>query len=104
MLLITEAINIHGYEWEMVLLIPLGFLANTIPFTPGGLGVGEAAFDTLFVIAGFTGGAEILLGWRILLIFISNLGLFYYLQGSKRFVYDFSSKRQENIPLPDETR
>jgi glycosyltransferase 2 family protein len=72
--------------WSMVVLIPLGFLANTLPLTPGGLGVGEAAFNRLFALAGFTGGAEALLGWRMLLLLIGLLGLGFYLRGSARFV------------------
>ena len=32
----------------MLLLIPIGFLANSLPVTPGGLGVGEAAMESLF--------------------------------------------------------
>jgi len=42
-----------------------GMLANALPVTPGGLGVGEAAFDRLFNLAGFTGGASMLLGWAL---------------------------------------
>ena len=39
-LLVAQAINPTGAAWEMSLLIPLGSLANTVPLTPGGLGVG----------------------------------------------------------------
>ena len=38
-------------------------------------------------LAGLTGGAEALLGWRVLTILMSLLGLVYYLQGRKRFVH-----------------
>ena len=85
-LLAVQATNPRGISWRMSVLIPLGHLANALPLTPGGLGVGEAAFDALFAMAGLTGGAEALLGWRLLTILISLLGLIFYLQGRRRFV------------------
>jgi hypothetical protein len=63
----------------MALLIPLGFVANALPLTPGGLGVGEAAFDQLFQLAGFSGGAVALLGWRLLMLLIGLPGLVVYI-------------------------
>jgi glycosyltransferase 2 family protein len=86
-LLVAQAINPAGAAWEMSLLIPLGSLANTVPLTPGGLGVGEAVLDRLFTLAGLSGGAETMLGWRVLLVGVSLLGLVFYLQGGRRFVY-----------------
>jgi uncharacterized protein (TIRG00374 family) len=59
----------------------LGMMANNLPLTPGGLGVGEAAFESLFRIAGLQGGAEALLGWRILLLGLAPIGLWQYLRG-----------------------
>ena len=72
--------------WQASLLIPLGFLVNTIPLSPGGLGVGEAAFNALFSLVGLNGGADTLLGWRLLTIVLSLPGLPVYLQGRGRFV------------------
>ena len=69
-----------------ILLVPIGFLANTIPLTPGGLGIGEAAFGKLFRMVHIRTGAEALLGWRLLSTLISLLGLVYYLQGRKQFI------------------
>ncbi len=86
-LLAARATNPKGVAWKMCVLIPLGHLANTLPVTPGGLGVGEAAFDSLFALAGLTGGAEALLGWRLLAMLIGLLGLIFYLQGRRRFVH-----------------
>ncbi|HEU4371828.1 MAG TPA: lysylphosphatidylglycerol synthase transmembrane domain-containing protein [Methylomirabilota bacterium] len=53
-------------SWGSALLTPFGMLANALPLTPGGLGVGEVAFDALFLLVGVTGGAEALLAWRAL--------------------------------------
>lgn len=87
-MLSSLATHPHEFAWKMCVVIPIGFAINVLPVTPGGLGVGEAAFDRLFLLAGLTGGAEALLGWRLLTILISLLGLAYYLQGRKRFVHD----------------
>jgi len=80
------------FAWKMCVVIPIGFAINTLPVTPGGLGVGEAAFSKLFALAGLTSGAEALLGWRVLTLLISPLGLVYYLQGRKRFVHNTGEK------------
>lgn len=86
-MLMAAATNPAGVAWEMAVVIPLGHLANTVPLTPGGLGVGEAAFDKLFTMAGLSGGAEALLGWRVMTIMVGLVGLFFYLQGRKKFVH-----------------
>lgn len=87
MLLVAMVTISSSVQWEMCVLIPLGMLANTLPLTPGGLGVGEAAFDKLFSLAGVAGGAAVLLGWRLLMLQIGLIGLAFYLQGRKRFVH-----------------
>jgi uncharacterized membrane protein YbhN (UPF0104 family) len=67
-------------------LAALGFVANSVPLTPGGVGVGEAAFDSLFSLAGVTSGAEAMLGWRLLLLTLVPTGLVVYLGGRRRFL------------------
>jgi uncharacterized protein (TIRG00374 family) len=86
-LLLAKATNPAAFAWQVSILAPLGFLANTLPLTPGGLGVGETAFNKLFGIAGLTGGAELLLGWRLLTILSGLIGLVFYLQGRKHLVH-----------------
>ena len=86
-LLLARAINPGSAVWEMGVVVPLGFVANSLPITPGGLGVGESAFNTLFAMVGLAGGAEILLGWRFLMILIGAIGLTFYLQGQRRLVH-----------------
>jgi glycosyltransferase 2 family protein len=86
-LLVAQATNPAGAAWEMSLLVPLGSIANAVPLTPGGLGVGEAVFDHLFALAGLGGGAETMLGCRVLMVGVSLLGLVFYLQGGRRFVH-----------------
>jgi uncharacterized membrane protein YbhN (UPF0104 family) len=98
MLLVAHATNTAGAAWEMSLLIPLGFIANTLPLTPGGLGVGEAAFDRLFAMVGLAGGAATMLGWRVLTVAVSLLGLVFFLQGGRRFVHHVPATAPRPVP------
>jgi len=88
LMLLARATEFGGSIWNIFVLAPLGLIANSLPVTPGGLGVGEAAFNRLFLIAGITGGADLLIGWRLLMIVLGIAGLVFYLQGRKRFVLD----------------
>ncbi len=82
---------------KMCLIIPIGHVVNSLPLTPGGLGVGEAAFNALFEITGLHGGAEALLCWRIWTVLVGLLGLVFYLRGFKRCVVEAVSN-----PAPTE--
>jgi len=72
---------------KLCLVVPMGDVANSLPLTPGGLGVGETAFGALFRIAGLRGGAEALLCWRIWRAMVGLVGLAIYLRGVRRAVY-----------------
>jgi uncharacterized membrane protein YbhN (UPF0104 family) len=67
-----------------VLLSLFGMVANALPLTPGGLGVGEAAFDRLFAAAGLAGGAGMLLIWRIAAVPVALVGFVFYVFGRRR--------------------
>ncbi len=84
--LLAEAMSPGSMAWVMFFVIPLGFMANAVPLTPGGLGVGEAAFERLFALAGLAGGAEAMLAWRVISLVPSLLGLVVWVQGRRRFV------------------
>ena len=75
------AVNPASLSWRILLIVPIGQIANGLPLTPGGLGVGEAAFQTLFKLARLSGGAEAMLCWRIWTVLMSGFGLFLYLRG-----------------------
>ena len=53
---------------------PLAILANCLPLTPGGLGVGEAASEAAFNMLGISGGAEAMLLVRFATILCSLPG------------------------------
>lgn len=86
MLVLARALGATGSLQMMVLLLPIGLLVNTIPLTPGGLGVGEVAMDRLFGLAGLTGGAAALIGWRLLMLLPASVGLVLYVHGRADFV------------------
>ena len=89
--LIIRAVNAEEFSWLLGMVIPFGLLVNALPVTPGGLGVGEVAFDLLFSKLNLMGGAEALLGWRLLMTAAGLVGLFFYLRGKERFVHLSSS-------------
>jgi uncharacterized protein (TIRG00374 family) len=67
------------------LLSLLGLIANWIPLTPGGLGVGEAAFAGLFRLAGYHGGEKLLLAWRVGMLPLAVVGgLLYVVHPGRR--------------------
>jgi len=51
--------------------------------TPGGLGVGEAAFAAAFGLMGFRGGAQLLILMRLGVIPIAVLGALRYMIGHR---------------------
>ncbi|MCA9971132.1 MAG: flippase-like domain-containing protein, partial [Anaerolineales bacterium] len=61
----------------------LGVLVNIIPITPGGLGVGEAALEQLFALVGYSGGAALMLAWRLSMLPLCALGALFYAAGMR---------------------
>jgi len=76
-----------SFALRVFLVAPMGYIANSLPLTPGGLGVGEEAFNSLFKLMGLGGGADVLLGWRVWALPVSIVGLACYLRGVGRSVH-----------------
>ncbi len=96
-LLFFQVAQLMGIE-EMELatqffLMPIGLITVAIPLAPGGIGIGHAAFESLYQLAGFSGGADI-----FNLFIIVQLGVFllggipYFLYGSK---YKIPAEQQD---------
>jgi glycosyltransferase 2 family protein len=83
------AVNPGFFSMRLALVAPIGHLVNSLPLTPGGIGVGETAFNTLFKLAGMSGGAEALLCLRLWNILVGSIGLVVYLLGMRRAVYPY---------------
>jgi uncharacterized protein (TIRG00374 family) len=65
------------------LLSLLALLANALPITPGGLGVGEAASEGLFALVGFAAGAQLILAWRLGMFPLYLVGSMLYIVGNR---------------------
>ena len=92
-LLFFQVANLMGLK-EMELatqffLMPIGLITVAIPLAPGGIGIGHAAFESLYQLAGFSGGADI-----FNLFVIVQLGV-YLLGGIPYFLYSSKYKIPE---------
>jgi len=59
---------------SVLLVVPLVFLANTLPLSPGGVGVGETAASLLFLHFGIPNGASVMLIYRLWLMLVQLPG------------------------------
>jgi glycosyltransferase 2 family protein len=89
------AVSAASFSIRLALVAPIGHLVNSLPLTPGGIGVGETAFNALFKLTGINGGAEALLCVRLWNILVSLLGLFVYLYGMNRVVYSYEESSEQ---------
>ena len=79
---VVASVVIPGAPWQHVAFLSMvGMVANAVPVTPGGLGVGEAAFAQLFGMMGYTGGAALLILWRVGMLPLALLGATIYITG-----------------------
>ena len=71
-------------------LMPIGLITVAIPIAPGGIGIGHAAFESLYQLAGLSGGADI-----FNLFIIVQLGVF-MLGGIPYFLYSSNYQIPKN--------
>ncbi len=64
-------------------LTSIVFVLNNVPITPGGIGVTEAAVASLYRMAGLQGGAETMLGMRLLFLLLTPIGVVLYFIDSR---------------------
>jgi uncharacterized membrane protein YbhN (UPF0104 family) len=81
------AVHPASFSIRLALVAPVGHLVNSLPLTPGGIGVGESAFNALFLLTGIHGGAEALLCMRLWNCVVGVLGLVICVVGLNRVVY-----------------
>jgi glycosyltransferase 2 family protein len=81
--LAVQALEGPSIGWGYyLLLVPLGLITTALPVSPAGVGVGQAAFFTLFkVIPGVSGalGAAACTVYQLLLILVYLTGFYWYL-------------------------
>ncbi len=91
---LTEAITGKDVPFSAVVSIfPFGILTLVLPISPGGIGVGHAAFNTLFKMIGIDGGASVFNAYLVAQIAPALLGVFPYL----------ALKRSHALPTEEET-
>lgn len=64
---------------ESVAIAPLIIIANTLPLTPGGVGVAEGASAGLYALVGQAGGANGMLLTRFIIILFALLGFPFFI-------------------------
>ncbi|MDP7139453.1 MAG: lysylphosphatidylglycerol synthase transmembrane domain-containing protein [SAR324 cluster bacterium] len=74
-------------------LMPVGLITIAIPIAPGGIGIGHAAFESLYLLAGFAGGADIFNVFVIVQLSVFLLG------GIPYFLYSGNYKIPEKVSL-----
>ncbi|MDT8445528.1 MAG: lysylphosphatidylglycerol synthase transmembrane domain-containing protein [bacterium] len=58
--LVAHALGLQGASFfDQILIMPLGLITTALPISPGGLGLGHAAFDQLYQLFGMSGGADV---------------------------------------------
>jgi glycosyltransferase 2 family protein len=85
------------------LLALSGLFANALPITPGGLGVGEAAFDTLFRLVGVATGPALLVAWRIGMMPLCTVGCILYMTGVRHHSLVDARDTTTAAPVPAES-
>jgi uncharacterized membrane protein YbhN (UPF0104 family) len=89
------AVDPASFSVRLALVAPIGHLVNSLPLTPGGIGIGETAFNALFKLTGIGSGAEALLCVRVWNLLAGLLGLFVYLLGMRRLVYPYEEAAEK---------
>ena len=67
---------------QFFLVVPLGLVTSAIPISPGGIGVGQAAFFALFQIVApkyAAAGTNALTVFQVIFILLCVSGLYWYL-------------------------
>ncbi len=82
-LAVATVVTPSGARAIMLVLLPMGWVTNALPLSPGGLGVGEAAQEELFKLVGLSGGAAVSLSWRAVAMVVSLPGLWFYLRSRR---------------------
>ena len=69
---------------ESIAVTPLVILANTLPVTPGGIGIAEGASAGLYALVGQAGGANGMLLTRFFIILHALMGFPFFLVNKRK--------------------
>ncbi len=83
-LIVSSLLGTQHLDLKLQMFImPIGLISTAIPISPGGIGVGHVAFESLYSIVGISGGANIFNLYIIIQLLVNLCGGFVYL-GYKR--------------------
>lgn len=85
---------------KITAVAPLGLLANALPLTPGGLGIGEKGFELLYNLVGGVHGGNSFMTSRIFLFSPALLGLIVVIVQfirSHRSIFSMPQKETEKV-------
>lgn len=68
---------------DSLFIAPFVILANTLPFTPGGLGVAESTSSWFYEVIGVAGGANGMLLTRVFIVLFALFGLPFFLMNRR---------------------
>jgi glycosyltransferase 2 family protein len=93
---------------EHMVIAPIGFIVQAIPISPGGVGVGEAAFAGLYKLSGRPGsrGVSARLSMRVVEWIIGLIGYIIYLRMKKELpvVEEVEAEDEQREPQPENQR
>jgi uncharacterized membrane protein YbhN (UPF0104 family) len=81
---------------QAMTILPIGMIIISLPIAPAGLGVGHAAFHSLFGYFGITNGASLFNIYFILILITNLTGVIpYVLSSTKKSIKDIELENQE---------
>ena len=82
-----ESINMA----TQMFIMPIGLITTAIPIAPGGIGIGHAVFETLYMLIGISGGADIFNLFIVIQLAVYLLGgIVYFTYNSEYRIKDKS--------------
>lgn len=78
--IISENLQSFIGLFNVLIISPLAFVVNLLPISPGGIGVGEKAFEELFLLYGISGGATVFFISRFFMYLPGIFGLLVFLE------------------------
>ena len=82
------AVGSNPTVMDSLFIAPFVILANTLPFTPGGVGVAEGASSWFYEAIGVVGGANGMLLTRVFIVLFALFGLPFFLMNRVAKVSD----------------
>jgi hypothetical protein len=94
----NPAEGIPGY-WAHLQFIPMAELFSVLVPLPGGVGALEGAVAYFYSMAGATGGVLTVLAYRVLTIFITAVGAFYYMAAQREIGEALQHSADEDLAV-----